>query len=299
MRLDIGARSAAALTDDPSPSIRVIPRDHPLAKADHQDLTDLPPVASWIQDGFHTFLKPYLRRHFHALAVDRSCRTHLDLAAELPVVVYGNHPSWWDPVVAHFLNRTLLAPRQFYAPIDADALEQYAVFKKLGFFGVKSDSSRGAGAFLKQSTAILRSDAAALWITPEGRFTDARDHSVELMPGLAHLSQKMTDGYMMPFALEYPFWEERLPNCLARFGQPIRIAHHTDLDKAGWNVLLNQRLRQTQRELADLVVSRDSKPFENLLSGQVGAGGVYDMMRRMKSLMSGKSFKQGHGEQFN
>lgn len=214
------------------------------------------------------------------------------------MIVFGNHPSWWDPLIAHFLNRQLLPERQFYAPIDADALERYRVFSKLGFFGVKLESNRGAAAFLKQTAAILSRADTALWLTPEGRFCDIRDHSAELMPGLAHLCKRIDDGWAVPLALEYVFWEERLPVCLAMTGTPLRIAECPNWDKAEWGRQLTSQLRQTQSTLATLSMQRSSEPFDNLLSGRTGAGTIYDLFRRTKALLTGQRFRSQHGDHF-
>lgn len=261
-------------------------------------LVTVPPVPAWFHDGFHRFLVPYLRRHFHAIAVDRSTRPESTLADSQPLLVYANHPSWWDPLTAHFMNRVVFPGRQLYAPIDAAALQNYKVFGKLGFYGVQMNTTSGASAFLKQSRAILDAPGTALWLTPEGRFTDCRDAEPALMPGLSHLCSRMTSGVTLPMALEYVFWDERLPVCLVKFGEPIAIANHTELDKPAWNELLTDRLRQTQANLQTLAIARSSEPFENLLAGTRGAGVAYDSFRRIKSLVTGQKFKAQHGEQF-
>lgn len=263
------------------------------------DVNDsVPPIPQWFQNGFHRFLRPYLRRHFHSIAVNRQTRYDRSVSAEVPLIVYGNHPSWWDPLVAHYLNRHLFPDRQFYAPIDADALAQYQVFAKLGFYGVKYDSIRGAGNFLKLSLAIAQQTGTVIWITPEGRFADARDHSSPLMPGLAHLCSKLTDGWVLPLVLEYSFWEERLPECLCAMGAPFRIAEHSDFSKADWDGILTTRLRETQTSLSQLVMARSSEPFENLLRGKAGAGGFYDTFRRSAAWLRGDRFRAAHGDHF-
>ncbi|TWU06000.1 lysophospholipid acyltransferase family protein [Stieleria varia] len=257
-----------------------------------------PPVADWLQNGFHRFLRPMLRRAFHSIALERQSRQHTSVDPSAALIVYANHPSWWDPLIAHFLNRTLFNKRQFYAPIDSAALEQYRVFAKLGFFGVQMQSTSGAAAFLKQSTAILNASRSALWLTPEGRFADSRDHSAPLMPGLAHLCTKLHDAVALPMALEYVFWEERLPECLVKFGEPIAIGHDSGLSKSDWSQRLTTRLRDTQAELSTLAIARDSAPFENLLPGKRGGGMIYDTFRRAKALATGKRFRASHGEHF-
>ena len=286
----------------------------------------MPPVPpQWFQDGFHRFLRPYLRRHFHSLAVVRpegkeDFNPHA--AAErsdsglipgglpdpsVPLIVYANHPSWWDPLIAHYINAQLLGPRQFYAPIDADALQRYAVFKRLGFFGVRLRDRRGAADFLHVTREILRRPATALWITPEGRFTDVRDRDAALQPGIAHLAtaiarQAIRGGpparaMVLPIALEYPFWQERLPECLAMIGRPFDTAQHADWSKSDWTGALWSRLRQTQAELAAVAIGRRSEPFVNLLRGKSGTG-VLEPFRRLSAWWRGQPYRPAHGRAF-
>jgi 1-acyl-sn-glycerol-3-phosphate acyltransferase len=259
---------------------------------------DVPHVPGWFQDGFHGFLRPFLARHFHGIGIHRDSLNHADIPEDEPLLIFGNHPSWWDPLIAHFLNRRLFPQRQFYAPIDAEALDQYRVFGKLGFYGVRLNTTSGAAAFLKQSMAILGAPGTAIWLTPEGRFSDVRDHSADLMPGLSHLCSRMQTGQVVPLALEYVFWNERLPVCLARLGEPISIQQNKDLSKPDWNRLVTQRLRDTQTELSHCAMQRSADRFENLIRGKVGAGGFYDFFRRLKSWARLKRFRPQHGNQF-
>lgn len=259
-----------------------------------------PQVSRWLQDGFHAFLVPFLRRHFHTIAVDRQSAIAASSIGDAPLVVFGNHPSWWDPLLAHFACRRCFAGRQFYAPIAAVALERYRVFSKLGFFGVDLDQRRGAAEFLHTSLAIMNRPGTSLWLTPEGRFTDARDREAQFAPGLAHLCVRMPrGGIALPMALELVFWEERLPECLVRFGTPIRCDEFPELDKAAWQQKLSDALHETQDALADSVIARDPDPFEPLLSGGRGTGSIYDLFRRARSLLKGRSFHAAHGDKFN
>ncbi len=260
-----------------------------------------PPVPAWFQGGFHTFLGSYLRRHFHSIALHREGWQPSSLDANSqgsagPLIVYANHPSWWDPLIGHYVNLQLFKPRQFYAPIDAIALEKYRVFAKLGFYGVDLSSHSGAAAFLQSSLTILNHPRTSLWITPEGRFCDARDDTAALMPGLPHLCTKLTSGAVVPMALEYLFWEERLPECLIRFGEPLRPSEHTGVSKQNWAHLLTDSLRKTQRQLAADCIGRDASKFAPVLRGRSGAGGLYDVMRAIKSRATGKRFRPEHGD---
>lgn len=267
--------------------------------------SELAPVPlAWFQNGFHRFLDSYLKRHFHAIAVERQgVRDWNEMQAttgdgSVPLIVYCNHPSWWDPMIAHFINRRLMAPRQLYAPIEAAALEKYKVLAKLGFFGVDLGSRRGATDFLTTTATLLQRPAAALWLTPEGRFADARDHDAELMPGLAHLCSRLDRGFVVPLALEYVFWDERLPVCLLRFGEAMSLAEAPSRSKVQWSEELTTRLRTNQTQLAALAVARATEAFENLLRGKQGASGAYDLARRLRSWLSLRKFNAAHGDKF-
>ena len=87
-----------------------------------------------------TFLRPYLRRHFHCVAIDRDSRPSEAFAVGAADRRCGTI-RLVGSVDRHFLNRALFPRRHFFAPIDADVLQQYRVFEKLGFYGVKLSST--------------------------------------------------------------------------------------------------------------------------------------------------------------
>lgn len=256
------------------------------------------PPAKWFYAGFQTFLKRFLRKNFHGIVLAKDSQLDVSLAQGRPIIVYVNHPSWWDPLIAHFLNESLFPERDFFAPIDADALAKYRVFAQLGFFGVQLSSKSGTAQFLSRSAAVLERPNAALWLTPEGRFADSRDRTAELMPGLAHLCRKHDAPLVVPMAMEYTFWNERLPMCFAAFGQFMDCQQQSDWDKPTWHQNLTRALRDTQQHLESLVIERCDTNFQPILKGDVGGGAVYDSFRRVKSLFTGKKFEGQHGEHF-
>ncbi|QDT59010.1 hypothetical protein SV7mr_15140 [Stieleria bergensis] len=256
------------------------------------------PPAKWFYAGFQTFLKRFLRKNFHGVVLAKDSSLDVSLAAGRPIIIYVNHPSWWDPLIAHFLNQRLFPERDFFAPIDAEALAKYRVFARLGFFGVQLSSTSGTAQFLSRSAAVLERSNAALWLTPEGRFADSRDRTAELMPGLAHLCRKHDSPLVVPMAMEYAFWNERLPMCFAAFGKFIDCQQHPDWDKATWHQNLTTALRGTQQHLESLVIQRCDTNFQSVLQGDVGGGAVYDSFRRVKAMLTGKQFEGQHGEHF-
>jgi 1-acyl-sn-glycerol-3-phosphate acyltransferase len=243
--------------------------------------------------GFKRYLKGYLRRNFHAVRLARATRP-VD-PERGPLLIVLNHPSWWDPLVAGLL--TDLFPRRTHcAPIDAAALGKYRFFERLGFFGVEQGTHRGTRTFLRTSLALLAQPRTALWITAQGRFTDPRERGVKLQPGVGHLVRGLEGGTILPLALEYPFWEERYPEALLRFGEPIPIGCGSACSVAEWLRRIESGLSAAQDALAIDSQRRRVEAFETLLGGRAGVGGIYDLWRRLKALLTGQRFEAGHGK---
>lgn len=236
----------------------------------------------------------YLARHFHAVRLARSPLPDTAALYGQPVIVCLNHPSWWDPMICFQLAHRLFPERAHYAPMEAAALGRYSFFARLGLFGIEPGTARGARRFLAVSRHLLARPHTALWVTAGGRFADPRERPLRLRPGLGHLLAGRTDGVVLPLALEYPFWEERLPEALARFGEPIRIAEAPD--PQAWTRLLESRLEATQDALVADSLARDPSRFELLLGGTAGVGGVYDLWRRARARLRGETFVPEHGK---
>ena len=242
---------------------------------------------------FRLYAERYLARHFHAVRLSRAGRPDLAAAQGRPVIVYLNHPSWWDPLVGLALAVRFFPDRRQLAPIESAALERYRFFERLGFFGVEPGTARGARRFLAVAETLLASPDTALWLTAGGRFADPRERPVRLQAGLGHLASRLSGAVVFPLALEYPFWNERFPEALARFGEPVL----TDGTRrpAEWTALLEAGLGATQDALAAEALSRDPDRFEDLIGGAAGVGGVYDAWRRVRAGLRGERFRPEHG----
>jgi 1-acyl-sn-glycerol-3-phosphate acyltransferase len=249
-----------------------------------------PPTISTPILGFFRFIvRGYFRRHFRAVRISGAeALTH---AVQGPLIVYANHGSWWDPMVQVLLAAELLPQRRHYAPMDAAALDRYPIFKRLGVFPVALDSPRGAAQFLRTSLTIL-GENGVLWVTPQGRFADPRERPVLFKPGLAALAARCPKGCtVLPLAIEYPFWNERLPETLLQFGQPMPIHGETPGEV---QEKLHDALVKTMDSLQEKSMARDPAAFTLLRRGKVGTGGFYELGQRTLARLRGRRFQPEH-----
>lgn len=239
---------------------------------------------------FGWYLRWFFFRRFHAVRVSRSGLPRV--AADRPLIVYTNHPSWWDPALFILLGIKLMPGRPGYGPMDAKALGQYGLFQRMGVFGVDLETRRGAAQFLATSLRVLGTPGGMLWVTAEGGFADHRRRPIRLRPGVAHLARRVPDAVIVPLAVEYTFWNESKPEALARFGDPIEAGRERSV--AEWTAHLEAELARTMDALCAESSTRDPHLFQALVRGKVGVGGIYDLFRRTGAWLRGRRFDPRH-----
>jgi hypothetical protein len=95
-------------------------------------------------------------------------------------------------------------------------------------------------------------------------------------------------------AIEYPLWNDRLPEVLVRFGPLVPVAAGPSDSPDGWTRRIESALEATQDALARSARRRDPSAFETLIGGTAGVGGFYDLGRRLLAPLRGIRFSPDH-----
>ncbi len=251
-------------------------------------LAELPRPSPSLLGFFYFYLHWYVGRHFHALRLAHAARFPVH---DGPVILYLNHASWWDPLTCILLARRLRSDVDHYAPMDAAALKHYGFMRRLGLFPVEQGKAKGAAEFFRAATEILVQRKAILWITPQGSFTDVRPRPLNFRPGLSALLNRLPSVVIVPLAIEYSFWNERLPEVLSNIGKPILCGRNHPLAVGD----LEKSLAAAQDELALMAVTRNPGSFETVLAGGSGISGIYQLWQRLRATATGREYHGEHG----
>jgi len=81
----------------------------------------------WFSQWFSGYAAKRIQRSFHRVRLLGDWPE--PIPTTVPVVIYGNHASWWDPLVALAAKPVFFPDREAYAPIDAAMLERSGIFK--------------------------------------------------------------------------------------------------------------------------------------------------------------------------
>ncbi len=208
--------------------------------------------------------------------------------------------------MAFLLSRYLQPEVNQYAPMDARAFARYGFLRKIGLFPVEQKTPRGAAQFLRAASYIFNdvseNSGAVLWITPQGEFTDARARPAEFRPGLAALVRKLPRVTVLPLAVEYTFWNERLPEVLALFGEPLVFVHGQlvgseadSIPERAMERAMERAQERAQDQLAVLAEQRDTGLFASVLAGSSGITGLYELWQRLRAFARGERYEPEHG----
>jgi 1-acyl-sn-glycerol-3-phosphate acyltransferase len=241
---------------------------------------------------FDRYVVRYLRRRFHRVwCWDTSGLA--GLPRDLPLLFVLSHASWWDVLVGYYLARFLVRVES-YAPMDELQLRRYRILARLGVYSVDRFSTAGLRAFLRYTVGLL-SGPRAVWITPQGEIVSSWLRPVRFQSGLGHLVRRMPEVAVVPVALHYEFREEPRPEIFVKLGPP-RIFRGARPAASEITRLLERDLERELDAVQAALLGRDLRPFSVLLEGATSTSVVYDGVRALRALITGRRDPARHGE---
>jgi hypothetical protein len=238
---------------------------------------------------FASMVASMTRRRFHAVRLAVGSRAVLEAVdgGERPALVVMNHSAWWDPIVAILVWRAFFPRRAPYGPIDRHELKRFAIFRKVGLFGVDPDDPATLDAMRSYLGGLARTDPRlALVVTPQGRFADVREEVVP-RPGAAAVAAAIAPDRAVALAVEYGFWVDQKPEIFLR-AESIPCG---DDGVLAWQRRIRDAMQRNQTELSVLVRGRDAAAFEPMtprFAPRVsGTNPVYDLWLRLTGRRGG------------
>ncbi len=250
---------------------------------------------AWLVNGFVRFARRMMRKQFHALAVHELYVKELRLPPENSVDCVRQSSRMVGSHHGGLLRAECFPDRLLYAPsMPSSATVQDSKPNGILWTGIE---------LTERCQRISRDESGYPGHSQHFYLVDSRrtiyrcsDRTTELMPGLAHLASSTPHLVAIPLAIEYCFWEERLPEALAMFGRPLIVDQETPTSKIEWNNRLKLRLRETQDELAERSIHRKTEEFRILLTAHGASWSWFNGFRRLGALLRGQKFRAEHGQ---
>lgn len=221
--------------------------------------------SAWFERAFAAYNRNLLARRFEGLRVAGLSalleRPHNDA----PLVLYANHSSWWDGLVAFQIGRACALAQ--YVLMEERQLRKYMLFRKLGAFSVVREDARDAVQSIEYASALLRADASrALWIFPQGTTAPNDARPLKFYSGIAHVIKRTQRADVAPVALRYEFLEEFRPEAFARVGPLERVEAGAGFDVKETTRRLSLNLTRTLDDLRADVLQSNLQTYVELVA---------------------------------
>jgi chlorobactene lauroyltransferase len=210
---------------------------------------------------FAVYNRNLFRRRFAALRV-RGIENLQNRKSDLPLVLYANHSSWWDGLVAFEIGRA--ARLDHFLMMEEKQLKQLFLFRRLGAFSVVRETPRESLRSINYAVEILKEKPnRALWIFPQGEILPIDARPLHFYQGLARIIEKTGECVAVPIAMRYEFLGEFKPTAFAKIGRSEIFANVKDAKQL--TEQLSFRLTETLDELKTDIIAEKTSEFIDLL----------------------------------
>lgn len=163
---------------------------------------------------FSFYNRNLLKRYFNNFRIE-GLDNVVNNNSNLPLIIYCNHSTWWDGLIAFEISRKIESNSYFL--MEEKHLKKYPFFRKLGAFSVVRESSREMLKSLAYAAAILsESSSATLWIFPQGEILPNDSRPIVFFNGLSRIIQKVGDCSTASLAMRLEFSGEIKPDIFVR-----------------------------------------------------------------------------------
>jgi 1-acyl-sn-glycerol-3-phosphate acyltransferase len=148
------------------------------------------------------------------------------LGGDQPVLVYANHPGFWDGLVLHELATAW--GREPFCMVEAQNLKRFPFLARLGAFSIRPGEPASTAESFRYARSLLERPRAALFVFPQGRLSVPGSGPLLLQRGVEVLARR-SGVPCVPLALRYAFLDSERPDVLVATGGAHRPAPTSEL----------------------------------------------------------------------
>ena len=217
---------------------------------------------AWFETVFAVYNRNLLKRRFHSLQVS-GLDFLRDKNAAIPFVIYGNHSSWWDGLVAFEIFRQ--AKLDAFFMMEERQLKNLFLFQRLGAFSIVRENGREAIKSINYSAELLKKSSRTLLIFPQGEIVSNDARPIKFYNGLSRIIEKTGEVYAVPIAMRYEFLGEFKPQIFVKIGLPELIKTDGNFKAKEKTAIFAEHLTTNLDKLKSDIVSKNFKHFEKII----------------------------------
>lgn len=222
----------------------------------------------WFEEIFAVYNRNLFRRRFHSLRVSGLDFLRNRNHDASPLLVYANHSSWWDGLVAFELSRA--ARLDSFMMMEEKQLKKLFPFRHLGAFSVVRKNPREALKSIDYAANLLKEKSPpqrrTLWIFPQGEILPNDKRPLNFYGGVSRVIEKAKCAVEpVPLAIRYEFFGEFKPEILVKIGAPQVISADENFAAKALTGELERRLTETLDALKADVTAEAFGDYEKIV----------------------------------
>jgi chlorobactene lauroyltransferase len=202
------------------------------------------------------------KRRFHSLRVSGlEFLTARDKT--IPLLIYVNHSSWWDGLVAFEISR--LYKLDSFIMMEEKQLRKLRFFRRLGAFSVVREKPREAIKSIDYSVKILgEKPNRAVWIFPQGEILPNDVRPLGFFNGAAKIIEKFENCYALPVAIRYEFLGEFKPEIFVKISKPEIVKKFKRPASKETTQLLEENLTESLDVLKTEILTKKIENYQKI-----------------------------------
>lgn len=217
----------------------------------------------WFERIFAVYNRNLLKRRFHSFQI-----SDLQvLREEKPQIIYVNHSSWWDGLIAFEISRLIKA--NSFVMMEEKHLKRLFLFRKLGAFSVVRENPRQAIESINYAVGLLKENSnRTLWIFPQGEILPNDLRPLNFYRGLARIVEKAGECSIVPCAFRYEFLGDFKPEIFVKVGEPRKFKQTQMFDSKTLTADFESALTKTLDDLKADINSGDTADYLKVFGQQ-------------------------------
>lgn len=205
-----------------------------------------------------------IRRKFNSYQIN-GLNTLFKRNKSLPLIIFLNHSSWWDGLIAFEISHNLKL--ESFIMMDEKQLKKLFLFRLLGAFSINKENPRQARNSLEYAVKILKkNNRHVLWIFPQGEILPNDKRPIYFYNGLSKIVQKFgTKIQMLPIAIRYEFTGNFKPEIFVKIGEIELFSVDNNFSGKKLTEKLSLELTKVLDSLKTEIVTQNFNNFENLI----------------------------------
>ena len=212
---------------------------------------------------FSLYNRNLLKRRFNAVGIS-GLSNLLSNHLNYPMIIYCNHSSWWDGLIALSISET--AQMNSFFMMEEKQLKKFFLFRRLGAFSVVRENPRQAVKSIRYAAKLLKEESnRTLWIFPQGEILPNDVRPLFFYNGISRIIEKTEKCVLIPIAFRYEFLGEFKPDVFVDIGNIMQINIGGKFNSKEFTLDLAENLTLILDNLKSKINKENFQDFQNII----------------------------------